>query len=271
MKKNNITKNTTKNTTNNTTNNTTKKQKKKKKARWLKIWLAILCFILILFLLFASAYFFAKLKKITFTGTKLYTEEELKVSVINDQYCWNTAYVFLKYKFLEPEAVPFIASMKVNIKGIDEIQVQVIEKEIVGYVYVPETGQNAYFDKNGVVVEISSRILEKPAKVEGFVFNEVVLEEKLPVDDTSVFQSLLSLGNILKKYKITPDAITIKGNGDFTLQYEMTSILFGDTKHLNEKILTFVQIMPNIKGMKGILHMEDWKNSDSNVTFEKQE
>ena len=252
-------------------NNTNEKQKKKKKKKRLKIWLAILCFLLSLFLLFAGVYFFAKLKKITFTNTKLCTQEEMKQAVINDQYCWNTVYVFLKYKFLKPDALPFIDSMKVNIKGINEIQVQVIEKEIVGYAYVPETGQNAYFDKNGVVVEISSRILEKPAKVEGFVFDEVVLNEKLPVDDISVFQSLLSLGNILKKYKITPDAITIKENGDFILQYEMTSVLFGDTKHLNEKILTFVQIMPNIKGLKGILHMEDWKNSNSNVTFEKQE
>lgn len=243
----------------------------KKKKKKIKILLFILCFFLVLLTLFAGVYFFAKLKKITFTGTNLYTQEEMKPCVINDQYCWNTVYVYSKYKFAKPDPLPFVESIEVKLKNIDELQIQVKEKEIVGYAYVPETGQNAYFNKKGVVVEISSRVLEKPAKVEGFVFDEVVINEKLPVDDTSVFKALLSLGNILKKYKITPDAIMIKGNGDFILQYELTSILFGDTKHLNEKILTFVQIMPNIKGLKGILHMEDWKNSNSNVTFEKQE
>ena len=47
-------------------------------------------------------------------------------------------------------------------------------------------------------------------------------------------------------------------------------MFFGDTKQLNEKIVTLKQIMPHIKDQKGLLHMEDWKNKDSNITFEKQ-
>ena len=106
--------------------------------------------------------------------------------------------------------------------------------------------------------------------MEGFTLKEVEVNKKLPVEDTTVFKKLLSLSNILKKYGMIPKGIQIKESGDFMLQYETASVLFGDTKQLNEKIVTLKQIMPHIKDLKGLLHMEDWKNKDSNITFEKQ-
>lgn len=247
------------------------KEQRKKKKRRLRIFLILIVLMILFGGIGAGLYFGAKLKEIHFSGTKLYTEKELQPCVINDQYCWNTAYVFVKYHLKPTKELPFIEKMDVHVKGLDQIQVVVHEKEIVGYVYVPQTGQNAYFNESGIVVEISSRVLEKPAKVEGFTFREVEQNKKLPVEDTSVFQRLLSLSNILKKYQMVPKGIQIRESGDFVLQYEMASVLFGDTKQLNEKIVTLKQIMPHIKGQKGILHMEDWKNPDSNVTFEKQE
>ena len=246
-----------------------KEQRKKKKKRF-RILLTILVLLLLLAGLGAGIYFFAKLKVVRFTGTKLYTEQELKPCIINDSYCWNTAYVFLKYQFKSADELPFIESMVVHLRGLEAIEVEVIEKEIVGYVYIPQTGQNAYFNKDGIVVEISSRILDKPAKVEGFELKLVEKDKKLPVEDTTVFKHLLSLGNILKKYDMVPKGIQIKESGDFMLQYDTASVLFGDTKQLNEKIVTLKQIMPHIKDQKGLLHMEDWKNKDSNITFEKQ-
>ncbi len=246
-----------------------KEERKKRKKRF-RIILSLIIVMLLLSGLVAGIYFFAKLKEVRFTGTKLYSEQELKPCVINDSYCWNTVYVFLKYRFKKVKELPFIEGMEVHLKGIDRIEVVVREKEMVGYVYIPETGQNAYFDKDGMVVDISSRVLEKPAKVEGFTLKEVEVDKKLPVEDTTVFKRLLSLSNILKKYSMIPKGIQIKPSGDFMLQYETASVLFGDTKQLNEKIVTLKQIMPHIKDQKGLLHMEDWKNKDSNITFEKQ-
>lgn len=246
-----------------------KEERKKKKKRF-RIVLALIVILILLSGSIAGIYFFAKLKEVRFTGTRLYSEQELKPCVINDSYCWNTVYVFLKYKFKKTDNLPFIEGMDVHLKGVDQIDVVVKEKEIVGYVYIPETGQNAYFNRDGIVVDISSRVLEKPAKVEGFTLKEVEVNKKLPVEDTTVFKKLLSLSNILKKYGMIPKGIQIKESGDFMLQYETASVLFGDTKQLNEKIVTLKQIMPHIKDLKGLLHMEDWKNKDSNITFEKQ-
>ena len=47
------------------------------------------------------------------------------------------------------------------------MSIKVREKKIAGYLYVPAMGQNAYFNKDGVVVETSSRKLEGMMEVTG--------------------------------------------------------------------------------------------------------
>ena len=59
--------------------------------------------------------------------------------------------------------------------------------------YVEYLGTNLYFDKDGIVVESSSEILEGVPKISGLKFSEVTLYEKLPVEDDHVFQVILNL------------------------------------------------------------------------------
>ena len=78
------------------------KHKKKQRKKW-KI--AILVILYILLFLSVGALIVVKLftvEKVEVTGTKRYTDGEIESWLLNDEYSWNSMYVYIKYKFSKP-------------------------------------------------------------------------------------------------------------------------------------------------------------------------
>ena len=68
-------------------------------------------------------------------------------------------------------------------------------------------GANFYFDKDGVVVESSSEISEGVPCISGLKFDALALYQKLNVTDDSVFERILDITQLVKKYEMEPDRI----------------------------------------------------------------
>jgi cell division protein FtsQ len=151
------------------------KQKRKKKRKLKKVLLGILILALVVL---AGAFVVIKVftvETVKVEGNKLYEDEVIKNSVLNDEYSWNTLYVFFKYKFKKTEEIPFVDSMEISMKIPHEITIQVYEKGMIGYVYIPSIAQNAYFDKDGFVVETSADNIEGVPLISGLSVDTVVL------------------------------------------------------------------------------------------------
>ncbi len=100
-------------------------------------------------------------EKMEIVGSEYYSDEAISEWLLDDEYSWNSLYVFFKYKFVEPREMPFVDSMDVSMKSPHVLQVQVHEKLLLGRVYIKALGQSAYFDKDGFVVEMSSEKIKK--------------------------------------------------------------------------------------------------------------
>ena len=99
--------------------------------------------------------------------------------VLNDEYSWNSLYVDLKYRFVDIGEVPFVDTMEVSLDNPHTVHIKVYEKGMLGYLYINSIGQNAYFDKDGFVVETSTEVIDGVPKITGISCEEVVLYEKL--------------------------------------------------------------------------------------------
>ena len=237
-----------------------------------KVYTGLIVFfsiILLLAMMFLAGWFMFDVKQVKVEGNELYGDELIAEQILNDEYSWNALYVLLKYKFNQPEAIPFIAEMKVKLENRNTIVIQVYEKELVGYAYVESTGQYAYIDKDGIVVERSTNIIPGVAFIEGLDVTEVSLYEKLKVKDDSMFKDLLNLTQALQKYNLMPEKIIVQERGNFQLSYGAIAVNFGQVEKVNDKVKRMEVIMPKLEGMIGILHMENWKNEDSPINFEK--
>ena len=103
--------------------------------------------------------------------------ETLRDAVLNDKYSWNSLYVYLKYKVKDTKKIPFIDTMSISLDSPHTLHISVYEKGMLGYIYIPGINENAYFDKDGFVVETSSDTVPGVPCIDGISCDKVVLYE----------------------------------------------------------------------------------------------
>ena len=210
-------------------------------------------------------------KKVNVVGNELYTDEQIEDIVLSDEYSWSTLYVYLKYRFLRGEKLPFVDSMEISLTPSKphELTVEVYEKGILGYLYISSIDQNAYFDKDGFVVETSQEVIGDVPKIEGLTCDSVVLYEKLPLANDAALKNLLSLTQLLQKYEIPAKRIKYEEvSGSMTVYSGKVTILVGNADNLAQKILRLQYILPQLEGRKGTLHLENWTSETTDIIFD---
>lgn len=211
-----------------------------------------------------------RVENVIVKGNEHYSNEQIQKLVLNDEYSWNSLYVILKHRFVETEDIPFVDTMEITLKDPKTLQVQVYEKGILGYLYIATIDQNAYFDKDGFVVEISKEIIDGIPRIEGLNCEKVVLYEKIPLKEEKILKSLLTATQALKKNEVVPEQIEFSDSGDITLQYGGIEVLLGDADNLTKKILRLKYILPELSGKKGTLHIENWTENTTDIIFNQR-
>ena len=206
-----------------------------------------------------------ELRYVEVTGNELYTNKQIKESILNDEYSWNALYVFLKHRLFEKKEVPFIDEMEVELLSMHKIRIRVYEKAMVGYIVAND--QNVYFDKDGFVVEISQRLIEGVPRVEGIQCNEVIVYEKLDLDYADALPLILTFSQQLQKYGLVPETVMFNKNQSLSADFGKITVEIGDGEYLVEKVMRLNSIMPMISGKKGVLHLENWTPLTTDVFF----
>ncbi len=233
-----------------------------------------MAFLLFLLLLGMAVFIAVKLftvEKVVVSGSGYYSQEAIESWLLDDEYSWNSLYVFLKYQFEEPKELAFVESADVSLEPPHTLKVTVHDKELMGRIYIDSLGQNAYFDKEGMVVEMSSEEIGSVPKINGIDVDKIVLYEKLPIKGNSVLKNLLSLTQILKKYELSPKSIKYGGEGSYTLKFGKITVLLGQAEDFNDKISRLSKVLPKVQGQKGRLHLENWSENTTDITFEKSD
>lgn len=247
------------------------KKERKKRRRRKRILTAILVLAVIIAIGAVLVVKVFTVEQVNVEGNEIYSDEKIENWVLNDEYSWNSLYVFFKYKLKDMEEIPFVDSMEISLESPHVLHVEVYEKGLLGYVYVPSLGQNAYIDKDGFVVELSTEIIPGTTKISGLTVKEATLYEKLPLERSSILKTLLNVSQLLKKYELIPDMIYVTDDNDVLLCYGDIQINVGGNVYLNEKIVRLQQIMPQLEGLTGTLHLEDWSESNTDIIFAKEE
>lgn len=244
------------------------KEKRRRQRRMKKLLIGLLIFILLAVI---AAFIVVKVfvvKTVKVEGNKLYNEQLIRETVLNDEYSWNSLYVLLKYTFMKTEEVPFIDTMEIKLNSPSSLTIKVYEKGMLGYLHIPSISQMAYFDKEGFVVETSTRVIENVPRIDGITCEEVVLFEKLPIDAKQL-REMLTLTQTLKRESLEPDAIHFGAAYSPIVYYGNTEVWLGSTELLTQKVERLCEILPSIQGTEGILHLENWTEETANIIFEK--
>lgn len=247
-----------------------KEERRRKKRR--KIGLYIL---LILILLIAAGVFIVMnvftVENVVVEGNELYSSTQIENMVLNDEYSWNSLYVDLKYRFVDIGEVPFVDTMEVSLDNPHTVHIKVYEKGMLGYLYINSIGQNAYFDKDGFVAETSTEVIDGVPKITGISCEEVVLYEKLQLENSDILRDLLNLTQTLKKYNLLPDEIQYDSNMEPVLYYGTIQVKIGSEDNLSQKVVRLSIILPQLDGLSGTLHLETWTPETTDIIWDRAE
>ena len=240
-----------------------KKETKTKTVKKLIVVLAALAVLFILGLSFAGVF---RVRQVTVTGNAYYTKEEVVDLLLDEGSLQNTLLVYLRYKYQEHPEIPFIDDFEVTMDSWQSLKIRVYEKNMVGYVRY--LGQDVYFDKDGIVVESSTQELEGIPQISGVTFDSLAIHQPLSVEDSTIFDTILSITKLLTKYDLDPDEIRFGAGGELFLQLGDVKVALGTGENLDEKISRLKQLEGDLKDKSGTLHMENYTDETTHISLE---
>lgn len=207
-------------------------------------------------------------KNVIVDGNKHYSAKEIQSMIMTGYFGDNSLYLSLKYKNKEVEGIPFVETMDVVVQSNDTIKITVYEKALAGY--VEYLGRYMYFDNEGVIVEVAKVTTKGIPQVTGLNFDHVILYDKLPVDNSDIFQNILTITKLLNKYDVICDKIQFDANYNVTLGYGSVKVRIGALENLDEKIMQLPRILPSLAGEKGVLDLQNYSSDKKTTSFERE-
>ena len=198
---------------------------------------------------------FFVIKEIEVEGNNRATAEEIKDYIFDKSYDVNTLVFYIKSKFEKKKSIPFVATYDIDMVSSTQVKITIYEKDIVGYLQY--MGSYIYFDKDGIIVESSSELIEDVPLITGLNFDSFVLNEKLPVYNKDVFNMILDLTQNIRKYKLTVDKIYISEEEESTVYIGDVKVLLGSSDDLNQKLSDLSDMYSKLKGKSGTLDMKE--------------
>ena len=245
-----------------------RKARLEKLARIFKIILKVLLVLVILcaiaFVCIRSLY---KLKTINVTGTSHYTDQEMVDIVTGGNDYGNTLLFLLESRMNPAQDVTFIDKIDVEYVDRNTISITVYEKAMAGCIRYDD--QYAYFDGDGIVLEISAEKLDDVPCIEGLTSDNVEQGSKLDVGDESFFQEILTMTQLIYKNDIKIDKITYDDDQNLILHKEGIKIKIGGADNLESKFMNLENILKPLEGKKGTLDMSNYSNANGNVIFKE--
>ena len=205
--------------------------------------------------------------EITVTGNSFYTEQEIIDQVVTDTLCTNSLYLYVKYNFLGYEEIPFTDKISVSLNAPGKVSIRVYEKSIVGY--ASYLGSNFYFDRDGTVVESSTEVKDGVPCITGLEFTALTLYKQLEVEDDSVFDTILTVTQLLEKYELSPDCIEFEDDSSVNLYFDEVVVALGNSGSMEEKIGRLFDVYGDLVGLSGTFHMENYTADSKYISFEQ--
>jgi cell division protein FtsQ len=129
-------------------------------------------------------------------------------------------------------------------------------------------GKNVYFDKDGIVVESSEAVMDGVPMISGLSFQQLTMYQALDVQDPDIFNTILTITQLLKKYDLNPDEIRFAGSDELYLQMGEVKVALGTGENLDEKVARLKQLEDDLSDKSGTLHMESYTDESTHISLE---
>lgn len=218
--------------------------------------LIVLIAVIVLFMNF-------RLENVLVEGTTRYTEEEIKNRLITEKTDQITLFYYLRQHFSDPVSIPFVEKVDVSMENRNTIHVTVYEKLVVGCVEM--MGGYLYFDKDGIVVESTKERLEDIPQVTGLKFDKIVLHEKLEIQKEGLFETILNVTKLIKKFELPIDAMRFNSDYELILTSDGIEVLLGRKDFYDEQLGALKNVLEAAGDKKLSIDMKNYSKNNKKI------
>ncbi len=246
------------------------KEQRRKRRRRFRLRLAAV--------LLAIAAFCASLRirSVTLEGNVHYTASELENLLFASSIDRNPFVFVIKNWTHRLPDIPFVDRLTVTLTGLQSADIIVYEKDMIGYVSV--SGKNCYFDRDGMVVEITKKAAEDIPKITGITVKDPQVGEKLPVSGKGILNVILNVSQYLTDTTVDWDdketrlvdmteSVHVGEDGDVLVSFGDVSVYLGTSDNMEEKLLTMTDILPELYGRTGTLYLDTYDPHSTNPAY----
>lgn len=221
----------------------------------LVIGLAVLI-ALLLFLFFGF-----KIDTVKVEGTQMYSEQEIEKSVFTRRFSDNMLFFTIYNKIFGINKLPFVEDIEVSYDNMHTVTLHVYDKAISGCIRY--MGQYVYFDKDGIVLQSMKEKREGVPVVTGIQFGTFTMGEAFNVKDSSLFDTIMNLSQLIAHYDIEISQIHV-ADESVTLYSGDVLVILGKKEMYDEEISALSSVLETAKreNLKGTIHMESFKEGD---------
>ena len=152
---------------------------------------------------------------------------------------------------------PLLVRYELEALDFQTAKLTVYEKRIVGcFLYMDHY---MYFDQEGVIQDSSRKLYSKIPVVSGLEFGHVSMMQPLPVENPKIFTYLLNLMQLIEINDIKVAKTVYDKDLNVTLYLsdpETIKVNMGSPDHMQDKILTLRDILPQLKDLSGTLYLD---------------
>ena len=173
----------------------------------------------------------------------------------------------LECKLKPAGEVTFIDKISISYENRNTVDINVYEKAMAGCIKYND--QYAYFDGDGIVLELSDQKLDDVPCIEGLECDTVEQGKKLSVGDSTFFQEILTMTQFIYKNNIQIDKIYYDEEQNLMLARDGINVRIGGLDNLEGKLMNLESVLQSLKGKKGTLDMSNYSSSNGNVIFKQ--
>ena len=231
---------------------------------------AAIIILLILLLLGAVVIGVFRIRRLEVVGNQRYTAEQIQQDLIYDFKSGNTLYFCWKYKTAGTDSrAPYLSSIKARFVSPRSVQLQVQEKTLTGCIQY--SGNFVYFDRTGMVLEITDERYEEVPLVTGITMEAPSLYSKLPIGNAALMNTMLSISQLMLDSELDPDSIDFDDNQTISLQIGTVRVELGQDEYLEEKVANLGTIYPQVANQRGTLNMTAFTGKNETITFSRDD
>lgn len=208
-----------------------------------------------------------RVDELMINGNRRVTSEEIQSLIRYDECHGNSLMLWLMNREVDVSSNDLLQSVEVRLEDPRTVNVRVEEQLLVGG--VQNGSKYVYFNENGLILLETEAADDKLPLMEGLTVEGAEFGDYIKVADEDMLEDMLEIALILEESEVQAEKIGLAEDGRYMLTMGNVRVQLGRNIYMSEKISELKGLLPELEGLSGVLHLEEYDATKDSIIFRK--